>query len=332
MIKKSLIFGVILIAIFVLSGCEKIKEIYGVQPFSQEEYVPSKDIKIKGQNSEETTKLVLPHSESNKREAKAIIVQEKDLVSLKAKAFDPDQDQLNFIYTTPLDKEGKWQTDYGDAGEYTITITASDGTSDVSEDILLIVNKKEEAPVIEEIIPTKKILEAKENSKLEFSAKAFDLNSDPLAYLWMLDNKEVSEENEFVYQIGYDAAGEHTIKVGVSDGVKNARDTWTVNVENVNRKPVLEKIADIEVKETGVVLLEPVATDPDGDSIKISVDSNKFEESNGTFKWKTTYDDAGEYTVKISVSDGIDEVSENIGIKITNVNRAPVIEDILLEK
>lgn len=354
MIKRLFIFG--LIGIFLLSGCEQIKELYGIQPSTGDDYIPLEEIQIKGEDNltpeapltlpkgeipaiEEITKEAgeLPEEsvgaagkEKSKGEAKVLIVEETDLVSLKPKATDPDKDKLVFSYTTPLDEEGKWQTTYGNAGEYTVTLTASDGDLSVTKDVLIIVKKKEEAPVIKEAIPKEDTLKANENSKLEFSVTASDLNKDPLTYSWKLDGAESSKDKSYTYNIGYDDAGQHTVKVVVSDGVKDASKIWAVSVENVNRKPVLEKIADIKTKENGIIVLEPKAADPDNDPLAFSIDSDKFKKTDNRFEWKTTYDDAGEYSVTVTVSDGKDEVSQKIKITVENVNRPPVIEDVIL--
>jgi len=360
-IKKILIL--VLVGVFLLTGCEQLKELYGIEPSGEEEYIPIEEIKIEEEITElppmppeeelpeieeiiEEIEEELPEEiieiieeekpeelveERPKGEAKVIIVKETELVSLKPKARDPDEDELTFTYTTPLDEGGKWQTTYGSAGEYTITITASDGELTATKDVLIIINKKEEAPVIEEAVPEEETLEAKEDSKLEFGVKASDLNKDPLTYSWKLDGKEVSTKESYAYDLGYDSAGQHTVKVIVSDGVKDASKIWAVKVENVNRKPVLEKIADIKVKENGMIVLEPKATDPDNDKLVFTVDFDKFKKIGGKFEWQTTFDDSGEYTVKVVASDGEDEVSQQIKITVENVNRPPVIEDIILD-
>ncbi len=354
-IKKMVIFG--LIGVFLLSGCEQIKELYGIQPSGEEGYVPLEEIKIEGdvvndlppmppdeevpgvveevtevpeeivEITEEPEEIV---EEPPKEGAKVIIAEETELISLQPKASDPDADKLTFAYSTPLDNEGKWQTKYGDAGEYTITITASDGQLSATKDVLVIVNKKEETPVIDESAPNGETLTAKENSKIEFSVKASDLNKDPLAYSWKLDGSETSTKQSYTYDIGYDGAGQHTVKVVVSDNVKETSKIWAVKVDNVNRKPVLKEIKGVAVKETETVVLEPEASDPDDDGLTFDIDSDKFSAVDGRFEWKTTYDDAGEYNVKVTVSDGGDEVSQTVKVTVENVNRAPVIEDIIL--
>jgi len=87
---------------------------------------------------------------------------ETEKISLQADASDPDADNLTMTYAHPLNEKGEWQTSYGDAGEYKSTISVSDGTTTDSREILIIVNKKEEAPKIESFAPKQDILDIKE--------------------------------------------------------------------------------------------------------------------------------------------------------------------------
>ena len=358
MMKKLVMFGIIII--FLLSGCEELKELYGIQPAGDEGYIPIEEIKIeedttelpptppgkgapelKGEIPKEIIEIIEEEPEEivkaepikvePKGDAKVLIVKETELVSLNPKASDPDKDKLSFSYTSPIGADGKWKTTYGNAGEYAVTITASDGELSVTKDVLIIVNKKEEVPVINDAVPKQEALTSKENSELKFSVQASDLNKDPLTYSWKLDGNENSKTKDYNYNIGYDDAGQHTVKVIVSDGVNEISQLWAVKVDNVNRKPVLEKIADIKVKETDTVTIGPKAADPDKeDKPAYTIDNGKFKKVGDKFEWKTTYDDAGEYTVTITATDGEDDVSQSIKITIENVNRPPVIEDIIL--
>jgi len=40
--------------------------------------------------------------------------------------------------------------------------------------------------------------------------------------------------------------------------------------------------------------------------------------------YATTYDDAGEHYVKVTVSDGQLEISQNVKVTVSNLNRPPV--------
>ncbi len=254
-----------------------------------------------------------------------IIVQETELVSLKPVASDPDADKLEFTYSTPLDEEGKWQTTYGDKGEYTVTISASDGELTSSKDALLIVNKKEEVPKIDSAIPKEVAQETDENTEIEFKVSASDLNKDPLTYVWKIDGEEASKTNSFKYMADYASAGSHTVKVDISDGANTVSMLWSVTVNNVDRAPVLKVIPDVTVKEGEMVSLSPDATDPDGDEVTYKI----AEPVGDSGEWKTTYDDSGVYNVEITASDGELEDSQTVKVTVINVNRPPVIDNII---
>src|SRR3989338_2566256 len=75
---------------------------------------------------------------------KVFEINETEKISLGLQAEDPDAEKLTYTFSKPLDKNGEWQTNYGDAGEYEATITVSDREVSTSENILIKVNRKEE--------------------------------------------------------------------------------------------------------------------------------------------------------------------------------------------
>ncbi|MFH1642510.1 MAG: hypothetical protein ABIC04_06460 [Nanoarchaeota archaeon] len=340
--NKFLIIGVILACL--IGACAAnasaldfggwVKKVLGIRDTEEqpkEIFVPIEEIKIEedtpteGETAEEETMEEPAGIVEKGIDAKVIIAQETEKIKLTIDAEDPDKDKLNFEYTTPLNSEGEWQTTYGDEGEYTVTITASDGELAASESVLIIVNKKEEAPTIDEFLPGSLTLQANEDSELEFSIRASDKNQDKLSYTWKTDGKDVSAEEKMVYKMDYDAAGSHTVKVTVSDNKLETTKLWSVDVINVNRKPELTKIPDINVKETDTVEIVPDAVDPDGDELTYTISEPIGDEG----IWETGYDSAGSYDVTITVSDGEDTVSQTIKVVVGNVNRAPVIKDIV---
>lgn len=258
-------------------------------------------------------------------EAIVIDVEETEKISLVTEAEDPDDDILVFTYSSPLDENGEWETTYGDNGEYTVTITASDGELATSQDVLIIVKKKEEQPTIDSFSPSESMINIRETESIEFSVRASDLNDDELTYSWKLDGIEASDNDEYVYETGYEDSGSHTVKIDVSDGTSEVGALWSVTIENVNREPELEEIDTINVKETDTVRVSPVASDPDGDSLEFTISDPVGDDG----VWKTTYDDSGEYFIVITVSDGEDQVEREVKIMIENVNRPPVIRGIV---
>lgn len=258
-------------------------------------------------------------------DAVVITVKETELISLVTEAEDPDQDKLFFTFTNPLDENGKWQTTYGDNGQYTVTITASDGELTTSQEVLIIVNKKEEEPRIDSFAPSEEKVSIREAENVEFSILASDLNDDELTYSWKVNGEEVSTDEQFYFETNYEDAGSHTVKVDVSDGNTEISKSWFLDVDNVNRKPVLEALETITVKETETVTIMGSATDPDEDELTFEIS----EPVGNDGIWETGYTDAGEYTVTVLVSDGTDSVSQDVQIIVEDVNRPPVITGII---
>ena len=152
---------------------------------------------------------------------KTFVVQETEKLSLKVDATDPDADKLATTYAPPLNEKGEWQTNYGDAGEYKTAISVSDGVKSVSNDVIIIVNKKEESPKIESFIPTQETFSINETESIDFRVLANDVNKDTLTYQWLLDGKKASDGQEFTYETTYNDAGMHFVSAVVSDGTEN---------------------------------------------------------------------------------------------------------------
>jgi len=72
-----------------------------------------------------------------------ITVNESELVDINSSgevtATDPENDDLIFNYTSPLNSSGEWKTNYQNSGTYTITITASDGALNDTQQITITV-------------------------------------------------------------------------------------------------------------------------------------------------------------------------------------------------
>lgn len=346
--KIQSLIVLMIISMFLLSSCEVYQALYGTTgqasaPPEGQASAPSENESVK----EPTMKEAAPEEPakvSKEKEASeeegiseekpkenpfVIVVQETDLVNLVPKAQDPDADKLLFTFTSPLNEKGEWQTTYGDAGEYTVTLTVSDGQSTDSRDVLIIVNKKEESPTIDNSWPIESSLVIHETESVNFKVEASDLNKDPLTYSWKFDGVETGSDPEYNYQSDYDSAGTHTVKADVSDGLSSASRIWSVEALNVNRKPVMEQIGNLRSKETDEVTIAVHATDDDEDPLEYSISDSRFKQNENVFTWQTDYDGAGEYWINVSVSDGTDTTEESILLTVENVNRKPVIVDVV---
>ena len=81
-----------------------------------------------------------------------ITVDETDLVQITPNATDLDGDPITYTFTLPLDSQGKWQTDYDDAGIYNVTVTAKDPTNLIdTQDVKINVRNVNRPPTLDPI-------------------------------------------------------------------------------------------------------------------------------------------------------------------------------------
>ena len=288
--------------------------------------------------------LIFPYSVNS---ATKFVITETEKISLQPDAIDPDSDSLITAYSYPLNEKGEWQTTYGDAGEYKTTVTVSDGITNVSKDILIIVKRKEESPKIDSFAPEEDFLSIKEGDSIDFKISASDLNKDKISYEWLFDGKRAKDGEEFQYSTSYTDAGTHTISAVVSDGKEEARMEWEVNVEDVDRAPLFESIANKVVNENDEVRIVLNAADPDGDNITYSASNMPYGAGleGYVFTWKPSYDTVQKegfidrivdrfsilsknFYIQFSANSKDKKAIQNIVITVKDVNRAPVVEGI----
>ena len=250
-----------------------------------------------------------------------ITVHETELVELDLESSDPDSDNLSYNFSLPLNSEGEWQTTYGDAGEYSVEVTVSDGDLSSTEILDLVVLRKEEEPVIDLYAPQGEI-ELDEGGIVEFIVSASDLNNDGLSYLWIFDESEISGNTSYTYQPNFFEQGEHVLKIEVSDGTTIVYQEWLINVNDVNRNKLLDLFEDVAINETEKLVLNLP------DFSKYNLDFEISEPIGEDGVWQTGYDDAGEYTVTIDINDGDFSADKEILVIVDNVDRPPVISSI----
>jgi len=246
-----------------------------------------------------------------------IVIQatEGDLIQLKPEAVDPDGDKISYYFSKPLDDKGKWQTKEGDAGKYPITVIASDGKSNTSQDIIIIINKANKAPVIE--CPKEVIV--KEGELIKLDCNIYDPEGESVIVEYSGFMKGAT------YQTTYDDAGEYTVQIKAGDKEKEIESSVKIKIIDANRPPVISGVPDeVTGVETDVITLNPQVSDPDGDKVTLTF-SEPFDNKG---VWKTKIGDAGTYKVSIVASDGKSTNKKEINVVITQKNTPPVLKTI----
>ncbi|NQU78297.1 hypothetical protein HQ545_00860 [Candidatus Woesearchaeota archaeon] len=159
-----------------------------------------------------------------------LIVTEGELVNIAVKATDADGDELTYTFTQPLDEDGEWQTRVGDQGVYYPEITVSDGKEEVINKVKLIVEPKNNKPVLAFIAD----INVEEGDTVVLTPKSTDGDGDRITYSysgWMSSSTKTTD---------YGDSGTHKVVVSATDGISTVTQEVTVTVEDVNRVPEVE--------------------------------------------------------------------------------------------
>jgi PKD repeat protein len=248
--------------------------------------------------------------------------QETDRIALNVSTFDPDSDELRVTYSSPLNAKGEWQTTYGDAGVYAINVTVSDGTLSSSEEVIVVVNRKDEPPQIISQHPRRGIISLREGKSLSFSSAASDKNKDALSYAWNLDGRNVSTNQRFVYSPGYDDSGNHSLSLHITDGSLTTSKSWDIIVRDVDLDAlVMAQYADFSVRENEIARIAL----PDFAYYGIKYDISSPLQ-NGY--WKTNFNSSGTYKITIHVFGKGYDKSKTIRLKVENVDQKPRLDQV----
>ena len=198
--------------------------------------------------------------------------------------------------------------------------------------------------------PTKPVFEpvenmtASEGESITLGISALDGDGDELT----LTADQIPDGSEFIdngdgtghltWVPEYGTSGTHPVKISATDGENSVSLEFTITVGAVNRKPRFAELGNQAVDQGSELSFSVGATDPDGDSVVLSVKNETIPEGasfvdngngEGVFTWTPSPDlEGGNYQVVFTASDGnlISELS--ITISVGDVDRPPRIADV----
>lgn len=240
---------------------------------------------------------------------KAITVNEGQTIAFTPKAVDPDRDPVTMTYTGWKD-HFPYKTGFDDQGVHTITITASDGATNTTQELTITVINVNREPTIKPLPD----VTVQEGDRVTLKPTAIDPDNDPLTITY---SKPFSNEGKWETRKG--DAGKHIVVVTASDGNATSSTRFAVTVTKQNLPPILSGIQDITVDEGQTITLNIQATDPENDSVRISY-SGYMTSPTKSFG----YEDQGTHKVEVTANDGVSTVVESYTVTVRDVNRAPV--------
>ncbi|MEM4268390.1 MAG: hypothetical protein QXK37_06200 [Candidatus Woesearchaeota archaeon] len=233
-----------------------------------------------------------------------VVVSEGDTINFLPVVNDIDKDQITITYSGWMNGPTK-TTKFGEAGNYKVTITASDGKAQVSQTVDVKVIKGNRAPVIDDIEP----INVTEGETVIIVPNALDPDGDKIKFIY---SEPLDSKGRWVTKEG--DAGTYLATVTVTDGKLNASTTVSILVNSLNNPPKIVQ-DDVVVNVGDVVKLSPKVIDKDGDDVTVTY-SGWMESSTKA----TTADDAGVHIVTITATDG--KATSTLNIRVT-VNTPP---------
>ncbi|MCA9402166.1 MAG: tandem-95 repeat protein [Candidatus Omnitrophica bacterium] len=215
----------------------------------------------------------------------------------------------------------------GDAGNYQVTFTASDGEFTDEETITVSVGDVNQAP---ELAPTGDQF-VNEGQNLNVSVSATDPDGDSISYSaenllpWMSFSGNILNLHP-----GFDDAGTYEVTVIASDGDLQDNDTVMVTVYDINRPPVLDGIGNIVVPEGGGFSIGITVSDPDLDRVVVTAEGlESWMTFNGlSFSGNPPAGSSGIYMLTFTASDGEFTDAETVTVTVEEINGPPVLDPV----
>lgn len=265
--------------------------------------------------------------------------QEQKRLKFSVSATDPDKDPISYSASelpngATFDEsqaEFSWKPDYSQAGTYTVTFVASDGSLEDEMDVKITVTNVDQPPSFN-AVGDKTV---SEDQNLSFTVEATDPDGDPVTYSasGLPSGASFNEtQAKFTWKPNHSQAGTYDVKFTATAGGLSDELTVTIIVGNEDQAPELDPIGNKTVKENKALNFTVSGSDPDGDDISYSAtgvpSGASFNNASGAFSWKPGYDDANTYSVTFTVTAGGLKDQETITITVENVDRPPYFEQV----
>ncbi len=280
------------------------------------------------------------------------VVDENQLLTFQAKAYDPDADAIYFTISflpegakfDSLSGQFSWTPTYEQSGVYgPIIVTAHERTQSQltdSDTIQIVVNHVNRPPTIAEIPD----YEVDENQLLSFTIpEGQDPDKEDAGKLtYSAENLPQgatfdAQTRTFSWKPTYEQSGEYAVDFTVRDPAGAfARDASVITVHHVDRKPTLADVPPQTVQENELLSFTLQGSDPDKeDQNALSYaaynlpEGATFDPATATFSWTPTYEQSGVYKGLLFVFTA-GKLSDSITVDITvkHVNRPPVIAQV----
>lgn len=211
------------------------------------------------------------------------------------------------------------------AATYTLEFTADNLVDRVTQEAQIVVKDKNRPPSMQ--ISFNDTLTVREGESASFFAAAVDPDPDNTLIFSVspaIANLHLATDTgEFLFQPDYFQAGAYSIVISVTDGTAEVSTTRLLQVQNVNRSPVLLlNPSEPQVVKAGNEFdMLAYASDADLESITLTAKglpaNSTFDPSTGRMSFTPKLDQFREqYVVEFTLSDAVDTITRSIQLQV----------------
>ena len=269
-------------------------------------------------------------------------------VIAETSAIDPEGGEITYSLSGEgsddfeVDADGnisiKNPLDYESITEYSLTLSVSDGNNISTQEISIVIADINEAPVVSSVINSDSFAEDISTGFAIASIDATDPESSDITFSLSGDGSDLfsidAEGNiTLAGNFDYETSASYNITISASDGENITTSEILISISDVNEAPTLSAATSAasfaEDITTGSQIATFTAIDPEAGDMTYSLSGTGSElfsidaAGNITLNSNFDFETASSYSLTLTVTDGVHQVSEVISITITDVNEAP---------
>ncbi|NOQ55909.1 MAG: hypothetical protein GQ477_03845, partial [Nanohaloarchaea archaeon] len=205
-------------------------------------------------------------------------------------------------------------------GEENLTLTATDNIEDTIVNLTVRVLPVNDPVTLKTQVPDTSFDEDT-TRQINFSAYFEDVDNTTFTYT-LSQNTKISiysiDGNQVTLIPTNNWNGDETITIHANDSEFEAIDSFKITINPINDAPTINTITDMTASERDKISLTPTASDIDNDSMTYYTNNSNliWNTIANLFEWTPIYNQSGNHTINITVSDGNINDSTLMTIKV----------------